>query len=187
MVSGQASVAAGRLSRITDDRRDRLHRARFAAAPAPARVARAGDAAAGVGEDEGMSEWQAGRELDAEIARRVMGWTIREDHRPSYVFLPYTLIAPSGNIAGEGATAVQAWSHVPYFSTSVAAAWQVIRRFDNGAIAGIAPQGERIAFWQRLGHSVEWERNTQWPEALALHDLPLLICRAALAAVEAQQ
>lgn len=129
-----------------------------------------------------MSDWQAGRELDAEIARRVFGHRVipaypNDEYGWRYITgQPYCQYPASSEEA--------AWKLTFWYSTDLKYAWEIIRYFDHGVIAGAAPLEQRIAFWQELARIVEWERNTTWPEALALSDLPLLICRAALVASE---
>ena len=60
-----------------------------------------------------MSEMKAGRELDAMIADKVMGWTEQPYSRP-----------PSHWQDEEGYTILT----LPNFSTDIAAAWQVVER-----------------------------------------------------------
>lgn len=119
-----------------------------------------------------MSETrQAGRELDALIAEKVMGWTVEVR----------TAIPPSGLLADPRITEPQyraefGWRRVPYFSTQIADAWAAFARMVE------------------LGYShpmvrYDTERTGKaWTAAFGGargdgHSAPSAICRAALTAI----
>src|SRR5882672_1615693 len=72
-------------------------------------------------------DWQAGRSLDAMIAERVQGWTRHpermheSDNRTIDGVLYCNPGLPGINGGGAGHTNV-----VPYYSTDIAAAWQIV-------------------------------------------------------------
>ena len=98
----------------------------------------------------------AGRELDAEIAEEVMGWTPRGAH-PIH---GCPMFATGSND-----------TFAPYFSTDIAAAWQVVQKMgescDQATIEVCG--GEWMCEFDGVGDQA--------------HTAPLAICLAALKAV----
>lgn len=121
-----------------------------------------------------MIDLPAGRELDALIAEKVMGWA------PVHDGLNFRWA--DGGDYEKRHRYVCDWSP----STDIAAAWQVVERMDSlGWYLTIdrLSSGERVRFWR-----CEWMRYTEenekcgdcWEDA---DTAPLAICRAALEAV----
>ena len=112
-----------------------------------------------------MQNMRAGRELDALVAEKVMGWTNTREQAFEVTRGQLVLIgvSPDGDDLAP----------VPEFSTDIGAAWSVVERM------------------VRDGHNVElkytangWQCVVEWhfeesPFALA-DEAPLAICRAAL-------
>lgn len=67
-------------------------------------------------------ELSAGRELDALVAEKVMGWIPSTSPRAER---PWQM-APSGSGPGS-------MSHVPHYSTDIADAWLIVERFNTRA------------------------------------------------------
>lgn len=108
------------------------------------------------------NELTAGRELDALVAEKVMGW------------------APRDAGAGDRLIYVGAWAHcesLPHYSTDIAAAWQVVEK--------LAADGLYVHVGYCLGRTeasvnspLDIIDNAYAPTA------PLAICLAALKALE---
>jgi hypothetical protein len=120
----------------------------------------------------------AGRELDALIAEKVMGWTDcrlddREDETQSRWFVP-TGITPSGRVAV-----------IAHYSTDISAAWLVVER-----LRATGTRGWDIGL-DTADHD-EWlcqvwdDPEDNFIGSATASTAPLAICRAALAAVEAK-
>ncbi len=72
-----------------------------------------------------MNERKAGRELDAEIAEKVMGWTDIKTYLgncPPSAHDGLTAMVPNPNGGEPG------WQCVPHFSTTMIGAWHVVER-----------------------------------------------------------
>lgn len=150
----------------------------------------------------------AGRELDALVAERVMGWVWAQDDPAAYstMFRPgHRYIVPPdvfefsrGTLPADTALplAKEWYGNVPRYSTDLAAAWLVVehlkrkdrRGHENFWLAWDnygteVPQGP--AQWvepQELAWICSFDRNAgQWATA---DTAPLAICRAALLAVK---
>jgi hypothetical protein len=117
-------------------------------------------------------EWQAGDELDAIIAERVMGWTLHiaddreDDYSRSWLTGPNILVD-------------SIFVHEFQPSVDITAAWQVVERLKLAVIPDVAG-GYRAAkepyegpHWYEVNVN-DWE----WGETA-----PLAICRAALRVV----
>jgi len=89
-----------------------------------------------------MSELEAGRELDALIAEEVMGWTWRGiQHHDCSTTPQYHLLAEGEEVSsqpnGEWGYLTDrqdgriVWSHMPSYSTDIAAAWEVFCKFTS--------------------------------------------------------
>lgn len=124
----------------------------------------------------------AGRELDALVAERVMGWTLTTPVDPACDFAVGT--KRDGTDArrnfGRGPDGKEV--SFPLYSTDIAAAWQVVEklRADGYEVQVAAEPDPRVSAYHceiaRLsdsGSTVEFDDTA-----------PLAICRAALAAVE---
>lgn len=120
-----------------------------------------------------MTDLPAGRELDALVAEKVMGWRLvnYETYEPATTPEDYECAAYNDGWEWEGWDEVgEAWKWRP--STDIAAAWQVVEGFDVVTL-------ERTAhgkWWASL-----WRQNDQNGSEGA-DTAPLAICRAALAA-----
>jgi hypothetical protein len=115
-----------------------------------------------------MTEWEAGLDLDAAIARRVFGapertpnaWGYLEHGRQHVTKRPRPLYPP--------------------YSTDMAAAWRVVEHF--------AADGWNISLGKGHG-TAEWFANLYHPDdhpndyEADADTMPLAICRAALAAL----
>jgi len=116
-----------------------------------------------------MSAIEAGRELDALVAEKVMGW------KPSmFSNYPWQLVPPDG----DGSAVRQ----VPNYSTDIAAAWLVVERmceFPSYVSLGF---GKWLQF--RVDIATGAGREVMNSRAFA-KTAPLAICNAALAAVGA--
>lgn len=118
-----------------------------------------------------MTNLDAGRELDALVAERVMGWT-RLPITPEWTHERWR------NPADQNV-----WLTTPHYSESIAAAWQVVERlqqegFDVAVtVGGDWPKWNHLWFC-RIGGIAEVEE--------AAPSVSLAICRAALAAVGGQ-
>ncbi len=147
-----------------------------------------------------MSEKQAGRELDEDVAVKIMGWT-RSATAPDGQSCPGGgsdwIISPSG-IAR---CAVCEDDIIPYFSTSMKAAWTVAEKMGIGLAPILVYSGEggpdatsRRAYAAFVSVLACSEQDFGWgSEHVYLGDIdnpwledtaPLAICRAALATVK---
>lgn len=123
-----------------------------------------------------MTELTAGRELDALIAEKVMGWKLDYEFADSI-----------------GAPTVPAlrdqydeWGMLPEFSTDISAAWQVVKRLaDSGFNVTIS----RVLDWRDKYECYLVKENWRDDERICkgADTAPLAICLAALKAVEATQ
>jgi hypothetical protein len=102
----------------------------------------------------------AGRELDALVAEKVMGWTIYDD-----------------GIMDQGAKG-RTWASEWHPSTDIAAAWEVVEKVQQatGCSAVVQKHARAYECWF-IGSG---QKETQWADTA-----PLAICRAALKAVGA--
>ena len=118
-----------------------------------------------------MNEHEAGRELDALVAERVMGWTrvvrARETLWQSPKAGTWPIVA----------------SRLPHYSTDIAAAWQVVERMRaDGWVCEVFGSDTANA----EGYSVTlWRPDTSGSSVTQNATAPLAICRAALAAIDA--
>ena len=114
----------------------------------------------------------AGREMDALVAEKVMGWSRGTYHSDGVDYLR----DPEGT------------SHlnVPQYSTDIAAAWQVVEkirtkypviRISTGDLMGKYWQCHMADAWREVSHEDDSDWFANAPTA------PLAICRAALLAV----
>jgi hypothetical protein len=113
-----------------------------------------------------MSEHQAGRELDALVAERVMGMTVGT---------PINVVEDAGewyDIDGVP---------VPHFSTDIAAAMKVFLHFEN--VYTILAHVPRLSLGWTLGQPLEWHCTIYAMNTQKADTLPLAVCRAALVAI----
>jgi hypothetical protein len=103
---------------------------------------------------------EAGRRLDAEIAEKIMGW--RNFHTHHF----------DGMLTGT-TPRDEAWTEVPFYSTDIAAAWQVVEKLQY--YDAHYQQGHH--FWRFI--TPEWGRI----EYSAHTSAPMAICLAALKAI----
>lgn len=110
----------------------------------------------------------AGRELDALVAEKVMGWEVdRSANRLIWLF-----VAPNGK---RGDITI-----CPPYSTDIAAAWQVVERM-NSDWSGV---GYRFASGFHFYLDMERPNNLNSLSFSSAADAARLICLAALKAVE---
>lgn len=132
----------------------------------------------------------AGRELDAVVAEKVMGWkrvVVPKDYdglNAGVTLLPSTSIAIGWAPKG----AYQLWHFCPLYSTDIAATWRVVEKLKERS--DLFPQ----ISWLRVHdnafqHRCEIWRNDPpskqygWLADVYADTLPLAICLAALTAV----
>ncbi len=146
----------------------------------------------------------AGRELDALIAEKVMGWTragaqyhIRPSHRPSKDFPgnilndfdgkgPHDFLFPDkhDDTLRMAFCGCESTIDVPSYSTDIAAAWEVVEKlgnwhgFDFMILLDTSNSGKWEAGWYEMGWD-GYERRC----AESADTAPLAICLAALKAV----
>lgn len=109
---------------------------------------------------------EAGRELDALVAEKVIGWQI---HQPNWG-CPPAVRRPGGAIS------LYLPEAVPHYSTSIAAVWEVMEALRQRGVH------LRVSSAYR-GYEVQrWERD-QWCSTEYGETAPLAICLAALKAV----
>lgn len=127
------------------------------------------------------TEYKPGRELDALVATRVMGWTTKEfDHPHGFVATGWITPTGQGPLSGE---------MLPRYSTDIAAAWEVVGKLREKHccikfhLDNEAPQWAVILrgpkFTSRKAPSCTKIISAQATE------LPTAICLAALRAVGA--
>ena len=130
----------------------------------------------------------AGRELDREVAERLMGWTVREEEEQGL----YTVRDGRGYAVDAPILAVResdAWAELcPHYSTDIAAAWSVLRecyrRWPFSIHVHIMPSltnGHWVAcdiFRSPTGKQARGE-------VTSIDQVPEAICRAALMALDA--
>jgi hypothetical protein len=127
-----------------------------------------------------VSKLDAGPELDALVAEKVMGWTKEPSANPfpGPKSLPWNWVAPHSTW-GPGTPGKCYPTSVPKYSTDIAAAWEVVEKlrdqFEGVVVDGIKLPGAPA--WQCIvmNESEKGEAQTA----------PLAICRAALKAVGA--
>lgn len=131
------------------------------------------------------SDLPAGRELDALVAEKVMGWTFQtfpEGACPEVRHWHRTSPIPEERSPEWAASFIGA---CPPFSTDIAAAWTVVEKLRSlgfGVVIDNLPSTS--------GRDVGWTVavvgiSTQDAFAGTAHTAPLAICRAALSAVKA--
>ena len=118
------------------------------------------------------SPMNAGRDLDALVAERVMGWV----HHPEQILgmPPSTQAEFWTYMSGESRHHVPA---IPSYSTSLAAAWEVVEKFRGFEIIRIMDQ-----YVVHIPASIL--KDDYLVEGIVADTAPLAICLAALKAVE---
>ena len=131
-------------------------------------------------------EMKAGRELDALVAEKVMGWERGDTSRGFMKWYPAGKRHKSG--CGE--------FDIPGYSTDIAAAWEVVEKLGTSGrwvLHLLAPQdadyvmrdGETVQLWRAKFEKKFWDVQKaepyEWPEGLTA---PHAICNAALMLVE---
>ena len=116
---------------------------------------------------------EAGRELDALIAEKVMGLTL----------------GPAPMSANFEITCVKLgdheWRNISYYSTKIGAAWEVVEKM-RGHSDSLRRTFRIVAYpYHRTYATFDIEEDSDdWTEANGDHATPLAICLAALKAVE---
>ena len=122
-----------------------------------------------------MDQLEAGRELDALVAEKVMGWRIKgkdwvdEHGRYQGAVETYWVIADGGPSKG--------W----HPSTDIAAAWLVVEKLGWQYVFRLGNRDDK--WWCVLSVEPDWQLSDNCAEAPTA---PLAICRAALAAQSRQ-
>ncbi|HAM42103.1 MAG TPA: hypothetical protein DCP69_12450 [Candidatus Omnitrophica bacterium] len=117
----------------------------------------------------------AGRELDALVAEKVMGWTITA-WASGEPWGNREIFEPSGRGPHRKA------AHVPTYSTDIAAAWEVVKKLDaDGLVWAIADDEVYFAKGDPDSPDYRFGGVGLYPFV----DKPLAICRAALKALGA--
>lgn len=110
----------------------------------------------------------AGREMDAMIAEKCMGWEYKETYRTMTWELPHKKVIALFSPEGIEKTP-------PHYSTNIAAAWEVVEKLKIFSINAPRSTKEFYSAWcWVIGYGHE---NAQADTA------PLAICRVALLAV----
>lgn len=125
-----------------------------------------------------MTALEAGRDLDALVAKRIFGAEMPMNTYPDRVYLPEFLRfyrAPGGAEAAGWPRGKPSTTATPPYSTDIAAAWLVVER--SGSFMLYQATGGWVA---QLGLRAKPYSGTSeaWAETA-----PLAICRAALASV----
>lgn len=114
----------------------------------------------------------AGRELDALIAEKVMGWTWDES----------TAWSPSGGRNSRTGRPDDPWWWLPHYSTDIAAAWEV---FEKIPMTIYAPHASLAA--GEYENVDQWVAEARLPSKESISEsadtAPLAICLAALKAL----
>lgn len=141
---------------------------------------------------------QAGRELDALVAEKVMGWQITTpidnscDHSVGRR-RDGTSARRNWGVPPHKADEKEEWKRedvIPNYSTSIAAAWEVITRlwerrnefhlsFVDGFKVDYDGREWTAGFWE-----VDYDAGDSWFKEATANTAPLAICLAALKAVE---
>jgi hypothetical protein len=120
-----------------------------------------------------IESMEAGRNLDVLVAEKVMGWTRYPEkmHPTDNRTIDGVLYCPPDFPYDRNAANV-----VPYFSTDIAAAWQVFAKFNYISIANVGGdyQCKLLAFK---------DKNTPERVDVIAGTAPLAICKAALKAM----
>ena len=116
---------------------------------------------------------KAGRNLDALVARMVVGWTWDDVSAWAPGRSRY-----ARNLPG------REWEFLPHYSTDMAAAWELVERFDTAEVRRVYKPGSRRGDFY-------WIASLTGPKAGAFGDAsaataPLAICLAALDAVDVE-
>lgn len=135
-----------------------------------------------------MSERQAGRELDAEVAEKVMGlvacgaWVQEWELGPFYwaerKCTVHAACYPADVSLRDQPTGFHATdTALPFFSTDIAAAWPVLEKMlARGYTASLDMDPDSVPYVMQF-----WDANDKMSHAVS-KSLPLAICLAALAA-----
>lgn len=116
-----------------------------------------------------MGEWEAGQELEAEIARRVMGWQREDGHPPWWWWHVPETEALSTRCAHDGTDTT------PLYSTKIEDAWIVVAHFPEMVLEHLSG-----GWYCWLGDD---DADPSRTSTVACTTAPLAICLAALAAI----
>jgi hypothetical protein len=140
------------------------------------------------------TELQAGRELDAIVAEKVMGWERSHDMPPfaHLWFAPRDTESAMAKAQGavyksSGAGGTRPAFPVPRYSTDIAAAWLVVDRIrpTDDTRYGVTIESAVAGWYCTIEDAdVEWDDPAHTSVAYG-ETLPLAICRAALASAGA--
>jgi len=142
-----------------------------------------------------MSALVAGRATDAQVAEKVMGLTVRRGWvRDGYYEMEMEVL-------GENEEPIDGMKHfedfitgnhcVPRYSTDIAAAWQVVEHLVSSGrfffrLSGAGREPDTDPVWQVTLAEYPDDETTVETRRLA-YTVPLAICSAALAAVNAAE
>jgi hypothetical protein len=140
----------------------------------------AGDQVCNSGEGLQMTDLgklQAGPELDALVAEKVMGWSkpivVEVDGRPVFFGDPRQE-ADGLSVSTTYRMRIEGLAPLPHFSADIAAAWEVARKMKI-AVSPVLDERPEVVAWRA-------QVDDAWGYFEA-PDAPLAICRAALKAV----
>ena len=117
-----------------------------------------------------MTPHVAGRELDARVATKVMGW---KEAWPKYAYDG----TPSGVLFGAGIDPHGCKIPLPHYSTDIAAAWEVVEKSRHGSHVEVAHGATSNA-----GKYARWRCKFGMQVFAEADSAPLAICLAALKA-----
>lgn len=124
-----------------------------------------------------MSELKAGRELDALIAEKVMGW--KRGPKRQYIEGENWLLPDGASPHYREGAVGGLKAIIPSFSTDIAAAFEVFEKLAE-QFADVGVHALSRGFWEA---EIYDESKAEWIRASA-RTAPLAICLAALKAVE---
>lgn len=122
-----------------------------------------------------MSQHEAGRELDALVAEKVMGWHYADRQKMGWGDGPPVVVTDLGEESGR--PTIQGWSP----STDIAAAFQVVEKMRERGLT-VVIDGTPGGFWC-CEFSIFGSETFHTGRA---DSLPLAICLASLAAIESE-
>lgn len=125
---------------------------------------------------------EAGRELDALVAEKVMGW-----HSRITPEIPtYPLIGPDRAVPpGETLTKDRGYKEIPHYSTDIAAAWDLLKHLDTQGVwvynlSNACENSWSCTLCQRVGPGYS---GLTYHQVWLVQTAPHAICLAALKAV----
>ena len=134
-----------------------------------------------------VDEMEAGRELDALVAEKVMGWRRVSDGQ--FYFWPSKEMVEALRMSHPDLLAVDYFA-APEFSADIAAAWKVVEKmYSDGWTVSVGSLAAKPRGWRCTVshmHADDFYRHPESYEANA-DTAPLAICRAVLKAVGVEE